>query len=38
MTRGKATGKQVSQETGEKGERSMIERYIDNSLTGDKTA
>ena len=35
---GKATGVQVSQETGGKHDMLMDEREIDNSLPGDKTA
>ena len=35
---GKATGVQVSQETGGKGDMLMGEREIDNSLPGDKAA
>ena len=35
---GKATGAQVSQETGGKGDRLMGEREADNSLPSDKAA
>ena len=38
VSRGKATGAQVSQEMGGKGDRLMGEREIDNSLPGDKAA
>ena len=38
MSGGKATGEQVSQETGGKGDRLMGEREIDNSLPGDNAA
>ena len=36
-TGGNATGAQVSQETGGKGDRLMGERETDNSLLNDKT-
>ena len=38
MSGGKATGAQVSQETGGKCDMLMGEREIDNSLPGDKAA
>ena len=38
MSGGKATGAQVSQETGGKRDMLMGEREIDNSLPGDKAA
>ena len=38
MSRGKATGAQLSQETGGKGDRLTGERETDNILPGDKTA
>ena len=38
MSGGKATGAQVSQETGGQRDMLMGEREIDNSLSGDKAA